>query len=384
MHRFLVTGVAAALALTVCGRAAAWSWPADGAVLRPFALGADTYAGGQHRGIDVAGADGSQIRAPAAGLVTFAGSLPTYGRGVTILTGDGYSVTLVHLGAVGVSKGETVAEGAPVGAMGSSGTPENAVPSVHLGIRRAADDQGYVDPLGLLPPRAAPSAPRDDPAPSPEPVQPAAPVQPPSPAEPPPPARTVASPLPVSAPQGTVTESPAPSPATSAAPVSSRPPLPGASPDAAATPPIQAPAGATAAVAANPPGAADGRGSGLEGRGAADRFPGVAGLGRTGGGPRRDTAHADTDPAPAQARGQAEGVHGAGRGVGDGTEIRPGCDSGTEVRVVGRRRGAWLDPRHEPTRATGDPCREARDPGRPGADEAVRRRRLCSIRRPRG
>ena len=81
--------------------AGAWSWPADGDVLRPFALGGDAYAAGQHRGIDVAGAEGSPVRSPASGTVSFAGTLPTYGRGVTILTADGYAVTLVHLGSRG-------------------------------------------------------------------------------------------------------------------------------------------------------------------------------------------------------------------------------------------------------------------------------------------
>ena len=172
MHRFLAIGLVATLALALCGEAAAWSWPADGAVVRPFALGADAYAGGQHRGIDVAGPDGRAVRAPASGVVTFAGSLPTYGRGVTILTSDGYAVTLVHLGSIGVAKGDAVSEGATVGTMGTSGTPEASVPSVHLGIRRASEEEGYVDPLGLLPPRAvtAPTS-APDASPSPAPVQ---------------------------------------------------------------------------------------------------------------------------------------------------------------------------------------------------------------------
>ena len=91
-------------ALVLSGSAMAWSWPADGDVLRPFALGGDAYAAGQHRGVDVAGSEGSAVRAPAAGTVTFAGSLPTYGRGVTIATADGYAVTLVHLGSIGVGE----------------------------------------------------------------------------------------------------------------------------------------------------------------------------------------------------------------------------------------------------------------------------------------
>ncbi len=60
MHRFLVVGVAALAALALSAPAGAWTWPADGAVLRPFALGSDPYAGGQHRGVDVAGPEGSR------------------------------------------------------------------------------------------------------------------------------------------------------------------------------------------------------------------------------------------------------------------------------------------------------------------------------------
>jgi Peptidase family M23 len=221
MHRILALGAAALLAAILCGGAAAWSWPADGAVLQPFTLGADAYAGGQHRGIDVEGSDGSQVRAPASGVVTFAGSLPTYGRGVTILTSDGYAVTLVHLGAIGVSKGATVSEGAAIGTMGSSGTPEHSLPSVHLGIRRASDEQGYVDPLGLLPPRGVVSDPSPGPAASPEPALPPATVEspvPPSPAPVPTPA-----PLSTAAVPAGSTASPAGSPATGAPPATATP-----------------------------------------------------------------------------------------------------------------------------------------------------------------
>jgi hypothetical protein len=115
------------------------------------------------------------VKAPTAGVVTFAGSLPTYGRGVTILTADGYAVTLVHLGTIEVAKGATVGEGDAVGTMGASGTPEQDVPSVHLGIRWAVEEEGYVDPLGLLPPRAAP-APAPPPTPEPAPAPSAAPA----------------------------------------------------------------------------------------------------------------------------------------------------------------------------------------------------------------
>jgi peptidase M23-like protein len=132
--------------------ALAWTWPVDGPVLQPFVFDPDNpYAGGQHRGIDIAAPTGTSVLAPAAGTVSFAGSVPGGGLTLAIRTPDGYSVTLVHLGALGVARGATVDEGAVVGSVGPSGEPELPEPYFHLGIRVAADQQGYVDPLSFLP-----------------------------------------------------------------------------------------------------------------------------------------------------------------------------------------------------------------------------------------
>jgi hypothetical protein len=247
-------GATSLAALVLSGPAAAWSWPADGDVLRPFTLGSDAYAAGQHRGIDVTGAEGSSIRAPASGTVSFAGSLPTYGRSLTILTADGYAVTLVHLGALGVGKGDTVEEGSTVATMGSSGEPEHAVASVHMGVRVAAEEEGYVDPLGLLPPRGTPrtSAPQ-----APSPVETTAPAPTPSPATPVtsptpapqaaapattqpttvPPAAALPAPVATSAPQAPASAVPAPPPAASA---------PATAPSVAAAPAVSPTAGSEA------------------------------------------------------------------------------------------------------------------------------------------
>jgi hypothetical protein len=62
-----------------------------------------------------------------------------------------------------------VGEGAVVGQVGPSGEAEHPVPYVHLGVRRTAEADGYLDPLGFLPPRApdkAPAAPATEPAPA--------------------------------------------------------------------------------------------------------------------------------------------------------------------------------------------------------------------------
>jgi hypothetical protein len=128
----------------------------QGPVLRAFSYDeSNPYAAGQHRGVDIgADAAGEAVVAPAAGTVSFAGTVPTNGKSVTIETSDGYAVTLTHLGSISVVKGATVQEQDPVGSIGPSGTPEFDRPYVHLGIRVATDPNGYVDPLGLLPPPA--------------------------------------------------------------------------------------------------------------------------------------------------------------------------------------------------------------------------------------
>ena len=49
-----------------------------------------------------------------------------------------------------------------MGTVGPSGTPEEQGPYVHLGIRISADPNGYVDPLGLLPPANGAGSTEDD------------------------------------------------------------------------------------------------------------------------------------------------------------------------------------------------------------------------------
>ena len=124
----------------------------EGPVVQGFSFDpAHPYAGGAHRGVDVGADAGAPVPAPAAGTVSYAGTLPTSGIAVTIETGDGFAVTLTHLGTRTVAKGDTVAEGDAIGTVGPSGTPEVDGPYVHLGIRLAADPNGYLDPLSLLP-----------------------------------------------------------------------------------------------------------------------------------------------------------------------------------------------------------------------------------------
>ena len=160
MRRVLSAAVVAAIAsLVVVPVAAGWSWPAEGPLLRPFSLAADEYAAGQHRGIDIGAAAGEPVRAPAAGVVSFVGPVPSGGRALTLQTADGYAVTLLQLGSVTVARGSSIAEGAVVGQVGASEDAVTSAPHVHLGIRVAAEPNGYVDPVLLLPARPTAAVP---------------------------------------------------------------------------------------------------------------------------------------------------------------------------------------------------------------------------------
>src|SRR5215216_1110458 len=143
MRRVMLAAMAALLFVPT---AHAWTWPSGGPVLRPFLLGSDPYAGDQHRGVDIGGELASEVRAPASGTVSFAGTVPGGGKTITLQTADGYAVTLLQLGELLVAKGDAVQEGAVVARIGPSGDAVTTEPHVHLGVRVAAEPDGYVDP----------------------------------------------------------------------------------------------------------------------------------------------------------------------------------------------------------------------------------------------
>lgn len=98
-----------------------------------------------HRGIDFAGAPGSDVVATGAGIVTFAGPHAAYGNMVEISHGDGISTVYAHAKAVLVRVGDIVREGQPVATLGSTG--RSTGPHVHYEVRRngvAINPETYV------------------------------------------------------------------------------------------------------------------------------------------------------------------------------------------------------------------------------------------------
>lgn len=131
-------------AMTSAAIARGWIRPVDGSVVRPFRVGADRYAAGWHRGVDLAAAPRSRVRAACGGRVSFAGRVPGGGRTVSVRCGS-LVATYQHLGSVAVERGQVVMAGGRIGRSGEA----RPAPHVHLGARVAATGE-YRDPVELF------------------------------------------------------------------------------------------------------------------------------------------------------------------------------------------------------------------------------------------
>ncbi|MEA2378011.1 MAG: hypothetical protein QOD13_1918, partial [Thermoleophilaceae bacterium] len=166
-RRALVTAATlVAVLLTAAPARADWVWPVRGEVITPYRNGDDPYASGQHRGIDIAADVGTPVVAAAGGEIRFAGPAGASGLTVSVrIDGGRYDTSYLHLSSTAVRKGERVAAGDRLGAVGTTGVRSAEQPHLHFGVAYA-----YHDPLALLPPAAAPERPRETPSPSPAPV----------------------------------------------------------------------------------------------------------------------------------------------------------------------------------------------------------------------
>jgi peptidase M23-like protein len=150
----LAGAVVAVQAAPASSAAEEWLWPVRGAVITSYANdNSRPYAGGMHRGIDIAAPVGAGVEAARAGRVTFAGAVGSSGLTIAIATGDGsYVASYLHLSSIAVERGDAVGAGQKIGEVGTSGKRSAAQPHLHFGVRRAGRTRSYVDPLALLPP----------------------------------------------------------------------------------------------------------------------------------------------------------------------------------------------------------------------------------------
>ncbi|WP_405745014.1 murein hydrolase activator EnvC family protein [Streptomyces sp. NBC_01525] len=132
------------------------AWPVDGeagsrpTILRGWEPPPAPWAPG-HRGVDLAAAPGTTIRAAAPGEVTFAGVVA--GRGVLTIqlsgTGEPPLRTTYEPVRASVRKGDRVDAGQPVGIL-QQGPFHCHEPCLHWGLLHG---RTYLDPLTLIPPR---------------------------------------------------------------------------------------------------------------------------------------------------------------------------------------------------------------------------------------
>jgi murein DD-endopeptidase MepM/ murein hydrolase activator NlpD len=134
-----------AAVLTLLAGPAGGVWPLEPAppVVGEFAPPGTPYGAG-HRGVDLAGEVGQDVRAAAAGHVTFAGSLA--GRGVVVVAHGQTRTTYEPVDAV-VRVGDMVAAGARIGTLERFGSHCWPSACLHWGL---VEGDTYLDPLSLV------------------------------------------------------------------------------------------------------------------------------------------------------------------------------------------------------------------------------------------
>jgi len=112
-------------------------WPAsEGWVSSGFGYRNDPFTGRKsfHDGVDIAARSGSEVRAMAKGVVSFAGERPGYGLVVEINHGNGYETRYAHAKKVTAQVGDHVEKGDPVALVGSTGRSTGS--HVHVEVLR--------------------------------------------------------------------------------------------------------------------------------------------------------------------------------------------------------------------------------------------------------
>lgn len=98
-----------------------------------------------HKGVDLAGPEGTPIYASRTGVVTTATSGRSAGLYVTINHGDGYSSVYMHMSNYVVKRGQAVSAGQLIGYMGSTGISTGS--HLHFGIMY---NGSYVNPANYV------------------------------------------------------------------------------------------------------------------------------------------------------------------------------------------------------------------------------------------
>jgi murein DD-endopeptidase MepM/ murein hydrolase activator NlpD len=132
----------------------AFVWPVTGRISgrfgnqRVYVVNGKGVPKSPHSGMDIAAPEGTPVKAPAAGIVSFAdGGLYLTGGTLLIDHGHGVSSNFLHLSRIDVKVGQRIAQGQVVGAVGKTGRATG--PHLHWGLNWF---DVRLDPLLLLEP----------------------------------------------------------------------------------------------------------------------------------------------------------------------------------------------------------------------------------------
>lgn len=121
-------------------------WPVQGPITSEFGYRFIFGETNFHRGLDIAAPMGTAINAGADGTVIFAGEKGTYGNLVVLSHGNGFVTYYAHCSKILVEVGDTVTQGQPIAAVGSTG--RSTGPHCHFEVRYENEP---IDPLFYLP-----------------------------------------------------------------------------------------------------------------------------------------------------------------------------------------------------------------------------------------
>lgn len=102
-----------------------------------------------HKGIDLAGREGTEVKSVGAGVVTWSGKQKGYGNVVEVDHGHGYVTRYAHNAENLVEIGDRVEKGQVIGLMGSTG--RSTGPHVHFEVEqngKLIDPKPFLEPVG--------------------------------------------------------------------------------------------------------------------------------------------------------------------------------------------------------------------------------------------
>lgn len=122
-------------------------WPAAGRLTSGFGNRRNPFGRGIrfHQGIDIANSSGTNIKAAAKGIVTFAGNKAGYGKVIIIDHGNEYNSLYGHNRKLLVDVGDEVEKGQVIAKMGSTG--RSTGPHLHFEVHKNGNP---INPLDIL------------------------------------------------------------------------------------------------------------------------------------------------------------------------------------------------------------------------------------------